>query len=220
MLLLHGGLGSSNYWGHQIEELAKKFRVIAMDTRGHGRSPLTSRSFHYALFASDAVALLDFLSIGAASIIGWSDGAITGLYLAIINPERVTRLFAFGANATLDGLKPGGAKSPVFGSYVARCKVEYAALSPQPTKWPELVSDLSMMWRSEPNYSKQQLEGIRVPVTVSGGEYDEIIKRNHTERLAHTIPRARLAILPGVSHFGMLQNPAQFNAALNGFLAI
>ncbi|MBV9628601.1 MAG: alpha/beta fold hydrolase, partial [Xanthobacteraceae bacterium] len=60
VLMLHGGLGNSNYWGHQVAELAKQFAVTLMDTRGHGRSPVTSRAFSYGLFAQDAVALLDY----------------------------------------------------------------------------------------------------------------------------------------------------------------
>ena len=108
LLLLHGGLGNSNYWGHQITELAKRFSVTVMDTRGHGRSPLTSRAFSYGLFAQDAVGLLDFLQIPAAAVVGWSDGAITGLQLAIAKPDRISKLFAFGANSTLGGLKPDG----------------------------------------------------------------------------------------------------------------
>src|SRR5712671_5838684 len=108
VLLLHGGMGSSDHWGHQIPELARHFSVIVMDTRGHGRSPVTSAAFGYRLFAEDVVALLGHLGIARASLVGWSDGAVTGLQLAMTRPERVAKLFAFGANSTLDGLKPHG----------------------------------------------------------------------------------------------------------------
>ncbi|MGO9547074.1 MAG: alpha/beta fold hydrolase [Rhodomicrobium sp.] len=218
VLLLHGGLGSSNYWGHQIEYLAGKYRVIVMDTRGHGRSPVMSKVFGYAQFADDVAALLDYLKIDAASVIGWSDGAVTGLQLAIARPKRVSRLFAFGANVTLDGLKGGGARTRVFAEYAARCRIEYRALSPNPEKWPELVAGLSAMWRREPNFGRQTLASIKVPVTVSDGEHDEIIRPDHTARIAKTIPKAKKVILPGVSHFAMLQNPAQFNRAVQAFL--
>ncbi len=190
-----------------------------MDTRGHGRSTLTSASFHYSLFARDAVAVLDLLEVPAVSVIGWSDGAITGLELAIAKPERIERLFAFGANVSPEGLKPGGSRSPVFASYLARCKLEYARLSPRPERWPELLAGLSAMWRSEPNFSRPQLQSIKAPVTVCAGAYDEIIRRDHTEQIARSIPNARLTMLPAVSHFAMLQDPARFNAALRTFLA-
>lgn len=218
VLLLHGGMGNSNYWGHQLPELAKHFSVIAMDTRGHGRSPVTSAAFGYRLFADDVAALLDHLAIAKASLVGWSDGAITGLQLAMTRPDKVSRVFAFGANSTLDGLKPNGARSPVFVAYAQRCRAEYLQLSPRPERWPQLVDGLRAMWRSQPSFSEEKLAGIKAPTAVSDGEYDEIIKREHTEAMSRLIPGARLVMLSKVSHFAMLQNPAQFNEALLDFL--
>jgi pimeloyl-ACP methyl ester carboxylesterase len=218
VVLLHGGMGSSNYWGHQIPELAKRFSVIAMDTRGHGRSPVTSAAFGYRLFAEDVAALLDHLAIARASLVGWSDGAVTGLALAMTRPARVARLFCFGANSTLDGMKPHGARSSVFAAYAQRCQAEYRQLSPRPEKWPQLVDGLRAMWRSQPSFSKEQLARITAPTAVSDGEYDEIIRREHTEAMSRQIPAARLVMLRRVSHFAMLQNPAQFTAALLDFL--
>jgi pimeloyl-ACP methyl ester carboxylesterase len=218
VVLLHGGMGSSNHWGHQIPELARRFSVIAMDTRGHGRSPVTSAAFGYRLFAEDVAALLDHLAIARASLVGWSDGAVTGLELAMTRPERVARLFCFGANSTLDGMKPHGARSPVFVAYAQRCQAEYRQLSPSPEKWPQLVDGLRAMWRSQPSFTRQQLARITAPTAVSDGDYDEIIRREHTVTMSRQIPGARLVMLPRVSHFAMLQNPAQFNAALLDFL--
>jgi pimeloyl-ACP methyl ester carboxylesterase len=218
LLLLHGGLANSNYWGHQLKRLIESFSVTVMDTRGHGRSPVTSHAFSYSLFAEDAVALLDFLQIPKVGVVGWSDGAITGLQLAMTKPERVSSLFAFGGNSSLDGLKANGARSPVFASFSARCRTEYAVLSSHPERWTQLVEGLRVMWRAEPNFTKQQLAAVNLPTTISDGEYDEIIKRDHTEMLAHAIRDARLVIQPGVSHFAMLQNPAQFNSVLIDFL--
>jgi len=216
VLLLHGGLANSNYWGLQVLELAERFSIIVMDTRGHGRSPLLSREFSYRIFAEDAVALLDHLQVPAASIVGWSDGANTGLQLALANPSRVTKLFAFGATSSVQGLKAD--RTGLFAVYVNRCKVEYKALSPSPEKWPELVNGLRGMWRMEPNLTKQKLGSLNVPTTISDGEHDEIINLEHTKQIANEIPRAQLAVQRGVSHFAMLQNPIQFNKLLIDFL--
>jgi pimeloyl-ACP methyl ester carboxylesterase len=218
VLFLHGGLASSNYWGHQVERMARDFTVIVMDTRGHGRSPVTSTKFSYAAFADDVISLLDELKIPSTTIVGWSDGAITGLQLAITRPERVTKLFAFGANSSLDGLKTDGAKSPVFKRYVERCRAEYAALSPQPQKWRDLLAGLRPMWRSEPSFSPSQLGQITAQTAISDGEHDEIIKLEHTTKLSKAIPGARLMIQPRVSHFAMLQNPSQFTDYLLDFV--
>ena len=156
--------------------------------------------------------------IRKAAVVGWSDGAVTGLQLAMTKPDRISRLFAFGANSSLDGLKSNGARSGVFASYGRRCKAEYALLSPHPERWPQLVDGLRVMWRREPNFTEQNLAAVKVPTAISDGEYDEVIKRDHTERMARVIPSARLVILPEVSHFAMLQNPVQFNKSVIEFL--
>lgn len=218
VLLLHGGLANSNYWGHQVKELSRSFSVTVMDTRGHGRSPVTSGTFKYSMFATDVIGLLDYLDIASTAIVGWSDGGITGIQLALTNPNRVSRLFAFGANVTLDGLKAGGARTGVFASFASRCRKEYLSLSPSPERWPELQRGLGVMWRTEPNFTRAQLAKIKLPVTVADGEYDEIIKPEQTRQIVGDIPGARLSILPGVSHFAMLQNPVQFNKAIGDFL--
>jgi pimeloyl-ACP methyl ester carboxylesterase len=126
----------------------------------------------------------------------------------------VSRLFAFGANSSVAGLKPGGAKARVFASFAARCRSEYTQLSPHPERWAQLVSGLGVMWRTQPNFTKQQLVEIKSPTVISDGEYDEIIKPEHTEQISQQIPNARLMIQPDVSHFAMLQNVTQFNQAL------
>jgi pimeloyl-ACP methyl ester carboxylesterase len=219
VLLLHGGLANSNYWGRQVEHLAQSFRVIVVDTRGHGRSPVTSDTFSYAVFAEDAAGVLDFLEISQAAVVGWSDGAVTGLQLAMTKPDRVAKLFAFGGNSSPDGLKPNGARSQIFTAFARRCRTEYRALSPKPQRWPQLLNGLRRMWQTEPNITKRNLATVKVPTAISDGEYDEIIKREHTESMARAIPAARLLMLPGVSHFAMLQDPDQFNRALSAFLS-
>jgi pimeloyl-ACP methyl ester carboxylesterase len=218
VLLLHGGLANSDYWGHQVRHLASSFSVVVADTRGHGRSPVMGPSFSYGVFAEDAAALLDFLKIPQAAIVGWSDGAVTGLQLAMTRPEKVSKLFVFGANSSADGLKANGARSPVFVTFAARCRTEYAVLSPHPERWPQLLDGLRHMWRTEPNFTARNLAAVKAATTVSDGEHDEIIKREHTERMARSIPHARLMMLAGVSHFAMLQDPHQFNQALGAFL--
>ncbi len=219
VLMLHGGLANSDYWGHQVEDLSRNYSITVMDTRGHGRSPFSSDRLSYEAFAKDTIALMDYLEISRTSVIGWSDGAITGLQLALTQFGRLSGLFAFGANSNLGGLKSGGAKTGVFPSFSSRCRKEYLELSPDPGKWPQLERALSTMWRSEPNYTSAQLASIKLPVTVADGEYDEIIRPEHTRQIAASISGGRLVILPRVSHFAMLQDAATFNAALREFLS-
>ena len=219
VLFLHGGAGNSNHWGNQIAELAKKHLVTVMDTRGHGRSSSRASAVSYRLFAEDASAVMEFLDLKNVAVVGWSDGAIAGLQLALAQEKRLSKLYAFGANVTLDGYKPGGAASKTFAAYMDRCKAEYQTLAPDASKWGELLQVLAQMWRREPNISKQQLSKISIPVTIADGEHDEIIKRAHTQTVAQSIPGAKLEVIPDVSHFAMFQKPDEFNASLARFLA-
>jgi pimeloyl-ACP methyl ester carboxylesterase len=212
--LLHGGLANSNYWGLQIRYLSRKFRVIAIDSRGHGRSTNDGRAYSYIQMANDAVAVLDHLKIRQTAVVGWSDGAIIGLYLAINQPQRVRRLFAFAGNYNSSGLSDGNA-SPVLKAYRERTEREYRKLSPT---YQEFLAAIATMWLTQPNIQPAELQNIRVPVWIVDGDRDEAVKRPHTEELAGFIPDAGLLIQPQVSHFSFLQAPDQFNAALLFFL--
>ncbi len=100
VILLHGGLVSSDVWSLEVPLLSKTHKVIIVDSRGHGRSTMSNQPLGYNLMASDVLQLMDYLKIKNASIVGWSDGGIIGLILAIKYPERVNKLFTFGTNYT------------------------------------------------------------------------------------------------------------------------
>ena len=217
VILLHGGLANADYWGHQVPVLAKRYHVIVMDSRGHGRSTRDRKPFGYDLMASDVVALMDFLKIPKAAIIGWSDGAILGLDIAIHHPDRLTKLFAFAANSDPSGVQDVN-QSPVFRAFIARAEKEYKALSPTPDEYQRFLEEITKMWATQPDFTAKQLEAISVPIWIVDGDHDEAIKRENTEFMAKTIPGARLLIQPGVSHFSFLQNPEQFNRDVLQFL--
>jgi pimeloyl-ACP methyl ester carboxylesterase len=219
VILLHGGLADSRYWGEQVPALMRAgHQVVLIDSRGHGRSSRDGRPYTYELMASDVVAVMDRLGLTKAAVAGWSDGAIIGLVMALHDPERLTRVFAFAANMDPSGVKPDVGKDPTFARFEARTARDYAALSPTPRGYADFAKAINRMWQTEPNYKAAELARIRVPVAIVDGDHDEAIKREHTEYLARAIPGARLIILPGASHFAMLQRPAEFNAALLGFL--
>ena len=217
VLLLHGGLANSDYWGKLVPELARRYRVVVIDSRGHGRSSRSATPIGYELMAQDALALLDTLHIQRAAVIGWSDGAITGLEIAIHHPERLNGLFAFAANSDPSGVKDVQA-SPVFKAFIARAGGEYARLSPTPNGYKAFDADIEKMWASEPNMSAATLRGIRARVWIVDADHDEAIKRDNTDYMASLIPGAFELILPGVSHFAFLQDPVMFNFAVEHFL--
>jgi pimeloyl-ACP methyl ester carboxylesterase len=218
LILLHGGLGHSDVWGYQIPALAQHFKVIAADSRGHGRSTRSAQPYSYALMASDVVALMDHLKIDKASILGWSDGGIIGIDIAINHPERLNKLFAFGANTNVAGLRPDIDKSPVFNKYIEVAGEDYKRLSKTPTEYDAFVKQISEMWATQPDYKPEQLAKISVPVAIADGEHDEAIRQEHDVEMANAIPGAKLVILPGVSHFAFLQKPEEFNKAVLDFL--
>ncbi len=218
VILLHGGIANSNYWGLQVRALSPAYHVIVLDSRGHGRSTRTSEPIGYDLMSSDVIALMDYLHIGKAAIVGWSDGAIIGLDVAIHHPDRVTRLYAFAANSNPSGVKDVD-KSPVFTAFIARAAKEYTQLSPTPTQYRQFVADIEHMWATQPDFTEAQLKSIAVPVWIVDGDYDEAIKRENTDYMASQIPGAGELILPEVSHFAFLQDPAMFNETLLHFLS-
>jgi pimeloyl-ACP methyl ester carboxylesterase len=217
VFLLHGGLANSNYWGNQVPALARHYRVVVMDSRGHGRSSHDDRPYGYDLMASDVLGLMDFLKVPRAAIVGWSDGAILGLDIGVHHPERLTKLFAFAANSDPSGVADI-AQSPVFNAYIARAEKEYEALSPTPSQYKSFLAQISKMWETQPSFSVEQLRGITVPVWIVDADHDEAIKRENTEFMSNTIPNAGLLIQPWVSHFSFLQDPPQFTSDVLHFL--
>jgi pimeloyl-ACP methyl ester carboxylesterase len=218
VVLLHGGLSNSDYWGNQVRALAPRHLVIVVDSRGHGRSTRGARPYGYDLMADDVMALLDMLHIPKADVVGWSDDVILGLDLAIHHPERVGKVFAFAANTVTSGVQEGVEKNATFARFIERAGHEYAKLSATPRDYDAFVAQITKMWETEPSWTDAQLQSIRAPVLLVDGDHDEAIKREHTEHIAATIPGAGLLILPNTSHFAFLQDPALFNAALLHFL--
>jgi pimeloyl-ACP methyl ester carboxylesterase len=219
VILLHGGLGHSGNWGYQVPALVESgYRAVLIDSRGHGRSTRDAQPFSYELMASDVLAVMDTVNLEKAALVGWSDGACTALILASKAPSRAAGVFYFACNMDPSGLKPFEA-TPTLNRCFARHAKDYAELSATPEHFKSLVEDVSLMGRTQPNYSVDDLAKISVPVVIVQSEHDEFIKREHAEYLARSIPHAEFTLLNGVSHFAPLQRPWQFNAVILEFVA-
>jgi pimeloyl-ACP methyl ester carboxylesterase len=216
VILLHGGMASSDVWGFEVPRLVGH-EVIVMDSRGQGRSSGSEGPLTYERMAADVLALMDHLHVRRAAVVGASDGGIIGLVLAIEHPERVDRLFAWGANFNTHAdptSPPDPALRAVGATYVARMAADYRRLSPTPDDFAGLKAALNRMYAAEPNLTPAELGRIRAPTTIADGDHEQFIDPAHTRLLAKLIPGAVLVIVPGVSHGGPLQDPTAFHAAV------
>jgi pimeloyl-ACP methyl ester carboxylesterase len=219
VILLHGGLGHSGNWGHQVPALVDSgHRVVLIDSRGHGRSTRDSRPFMYELMASDVLAVMDVLRLEKAAVVGWSDGACIALILAMRAPARVAGVFFFACNMDPSGTKEIAWPNAILDRCLGRHAKDYARLSATPDQFKDFADAVGQMMKTQPNYSVQDLAAVRVPVSIVQSEEDEFIKVEHAEYLARSIPGAQLILLRGVTHFAPLQRPDQFNSVLSGFL--
>lgn len=219
ILFIHGGLGNADIWGAQVAEFARDHLVIVADSRGHGRSTRSEQPFGYDLMTSDYAALLDYLKVGKVTLVGWSDGGIIGIDMAMKYPEKLTRVIAQAANVTTDGVKPNVMSNKTFNDYINVAGEYYRKLSPTPNEYDAFVKQISKMWETQPAWTAADLGKITVPVTLAIGDHDEAVKLDHTEMMAKEIPGAKLVILKDASHFAMLQDPGGYNAMIRDAMA-
>jgi pimeloyl-ACP methyl ester carboxylesterase len=169
--------------------------------------------------AGDVLAVMDALGIAKAALVGWSDGANTGLVLAMRNPERLGKLYAFGANMTLQAVRPDAASAPILGQVVKRLALDYQRLSPTPQGFGTLHEAVEAMQKVEPDYSTEQLRTIHGPqVMIADGDHEEFIKHDHPAYLSGAIAGSHLTILKNAGHFAPWQQVDAFNKSVIGFL--
>lgn len=218
VILLHGGFVSSDEWGFEVPLLSKTHKVIVVDSRGHGRSTLGLEPLTYNLMSADVLQLMDQLNVKKASIVGWSDGGIIGMILAIKHPERIDKLFTYGSNYNLSGYKDEPSDTSSGKRFMAKAAANYRKLSSTPDDFGKLKTVLGKMYSSEPNLSPADLKTIKVPTVIACGQYEQFIKAEHFKELSKLIPLAKLVVIPNVSHGGPLQDPVAFHEAVLGLL--
>lgn len=209
LILLHGNGEDVSYFEHQMEPFAKHFRVIAVDTRGHGRTPRGEAPFTIRQFAEDLLGFMDRLGIGKAHILGFSDGGNIAMVFAMAYPERIGKLVLDGANLEASGVK-AKIQIPIEIGY--RIASLFAKKKPGARKKAELLG----LMVNDPHVKPEELAKIQCPTLVVAGD-DDMIKDEHTRLIASAIPGAQLSILPG-SHFVANENPKAFNEAVLRFL--
>jgi pimeloyl-ACP methyl ester carboxylesterase len=218
LLLLHGGLGNADYFVNQIPAFSEDYYVIAADSRGHGRSTMSEQQIGYSLMASDVLALMDYLEIDQFNLLGWSDGGIIGLDIAINQPERLIKLVAYGANYIPAGVRTDVGDSERFNAYIEMAAADYVTLSPTPDGFDAFLANIGNMWASEPNYTAEQLNSITVPTLILDGMEEEAIYTEHALEMASLIPSADLLLMGGIGHFAMWDKTEEFNHIVLDYL--
>lgn len=207
LLLLHGGSGTAEYFSEAVPYFADQFRVIVVELMGHGRTgDDVDRSFHYHDMAEDVVEFMRVLGIESASILGYSDGGIVGLDMAIHHPDLVSKLAVTGANSRVDGYTAEAQESArTFVADEAPVSEAYARLSPDGADhWPVFLGRLQRMWVVEPSFTAAQLRSIGIPTLLIVGDAD-IVTPEHAVEMFRTIPGAQLCVVPNAGH-GVLPN--------------
>jgi pimeloyl-ACP methyl ester carboxylesterase len=211
ILLIHGNGRSIEDFRHQIPFFARTNRVIVADSRAQGRSADPSDSLTYKMMAEDFNALLEAKHLDSVQVIGWSDGGIIGLLLAIRHPDKVKKLAISGANLAPDTFA-------INAELLNLVKADYNDLLSKQTKTAEDRNDLKLMriLVEEPNIPVSALESIKCPTLVIGGDQD-LINLQHTVLISRHIPRSYLWIIPGTGHSGAISRKDAFNSTIKDF---
>ena len=204
LILLHGNGEDHSNFVAQIEYFSKQYRVIALDTRGHGLSPRGEKPFTISQFADDLYDFMKELGIARANILGFSDGGNIALIFALRHPEMVDRLILNGANLFNDGCKKA-VNRWVENEYKLALERGDA----------DTASMMALMI-FEPNLKAEDLKVLKMPVLLIAGTNDMILK-NHTKLIAHSIANSTLVFIEG-DHFIAYKNPVAFNTAVDSFL--
>ena len=197
LLLLHGNRQSIVHYTFQIPEFSKYFQVIAMDSRGHGKTTDTDTIITYELMARDVAALIDSLNLESVNIVGWSDGANVGLELAKAHPEKIKKMVMFAGNYKID-------EHSVIDDKLYET-LKNNLINEDSTEW-----KLTNLLLNYPQLTEVDLQEITVPILVMAGEFD-LIKDGHTREMQGYLPNSKLLIAKGANHMMPWEDSETFN---------
>ena len=223
LVMDHGGLGYSAYFGAVIDRLIKNGHyVIAVDRRGHGRSTFNANdTFTFDMFANDIYELLLDISVTRYNVVGWSDGAATtlaALQNSTIAPT-IEKVFLFGAFMTAADTNATFSNTNTYKTFVPRCATEYAAIQPN-ANFTLFANKVAVLEETQPNFTAEglgKLDGSKI--TIACAEFDEAVNLDVPAKLNTIIKGSKLITLTNVSHFAPVQDPEQFTQAVENFLA-
>ncbi|WP_178379994.1 alpha/beta fold hydrolase [Cryptosporangium aurantiacum] len=218
VLLLHGGLATADSWAPQIAALSEQYQVIVPERRGHGRTGDVDGRYTYRLMAADTIGFAETLGLASAHVVGWSDGALVGAYVALDRPDLVEKLVLIGQYLDPSGARPELASMLDDGDFGEFARPGYDRLSPDgPEHFDVVLAKILRMWREDPGPGLSALPGITAPTLVMQGD-DDFVTVEHSAAVARALPEAQLAVVPGTSHGLPMEKPALVNQLLLDFL--
>ncbi len=233
LVLLHGGLGNTELLGPVLPALAEKHRVIAVDLQGHGRTSGLDRPWSFEQMGDDMAALIQQLEVGKVDLLGYSLGGDVALQTAIRHPEVVDRLALVSIPFKSEGWYPEvRAGFRALNADLARMMMpsppaqSYARIAPQPERWPDLVTAMGQLTRQDYDWS-EGVKTLQMPTLLVYGDYDSVRPSHMVEFFQllgggqrdggldqSGMTSARLAILPGVTHYEIFSSPALLSTVL------
>ncbi len=212
VLIIHPNGGDIAIMAEQVKFFADRATVLVVDTRGQGKSAMGSGRLTYEQMTEDYNALLEKLQLRSVQIVGWSDGGILGLLLAIKHPDKVSKLVVMGAN-----LVPSGAEQWAL-DWVKQQENRIDQQIATGNRDPQLSKDKQLMnlMLTQPHIPIADLQKIKVPTLVMAGDRD-MIRAEHTVAIFQNIPQSQLAIVPGATHAFSQEDPTRFNAMVQRF---
>ena len=222
LILLHGGMCTAETFDGQTPALAEHYRVYVPERRGHGRTPDVDGPITYEVMAADTIAFMAAVGLESADLVGWSDGALVGLLVALRRPELVRRLVLIGQHVNVEHLRPEVA-AMMDGLTVEMLprmlRALYASVSPDgPEHFDVVFAKLAAIWRVDPGIAFSTLAGVVAPTLVLLGDRD-IVSLEHAAAMQRALPVAQLGVVPGATHELPLEKPQQLNRLVLEFLA-
>lgn len=223
LILLHGGMCTAETFDGQTPALAEHFRVYLPERRAHGRTADVPGPITYEIMAQDTIAFIEAVGIGRAHLVGWSDGALVGLLVALWRPELVGKLVLMAQSVNWEGVRPEMA------SFVGNMTKEmlpphltqaYEALSPDgPDHLEAVLHKMLALWNTDPAFPLSDLERISAPALVLAADDDFSLSIEHAAAMQRALPDSQLAVVPGASHAVPLEKPELVNRLILDFLA-
>ena len=223
LFLLHGAMVTMSDWENQIPALSQKYKVICIDSRGHGKSSFTDREITYKIMSSDVINVMLELKIDSAHFVGFGDGGNIVVQLAMDHPEMIMKMALINSN-----LKPTPeAVYPYFLQKVKDWDIKKMTTvikerfigNPNPELFEAFISRMQYMLLNEPNYLATDIKGIKNPTLIMASDYG-LVTVKHAFDMFDNLQNAYLCIIPGAKHSCIKQQPKLVNETLLNFLTI